>query len=249
MGDNTIIAWTNYTFNPWIGCMEVSPECENCYARVLVSGKMGMRGHWGPATTASRHVTSDSYWRQPFRWAKEATACKERRRVFSGSLCDVFEAHPVADATRPRLWKVIRETPNLDWLLLTKRPLNIADRLPPDWPYRNVWLGTSIGMRQYAFRAQQITRIPAVVHFISAEPLLEDVAPVLDLSDIEWLIVGGESGPGYRPMDVRWARNLKAKCDAAGTAYFYKQSAAPRTEMGIELDGKIVRHYPKPQQL
>ena len=247
MADNSIIAWTNHTFNPWMGCMEVSPECDNCYARVLVTGKMGMPGNWGPAP-ATRRVTSDSYWRQPYVWARAAKAAKQRHRVFSGSLCDVFESHPTCEATRPRLWELIRDTPELDWLLLTKRPLNIPDRLPEGWPYRNVWLGTSIGQRQYAFRARQLVRVKAVVHFISAEPLLEDLAPALDLADIEWLIVGGESGRGYRPMETQWARNLKTLCEANRTAFFFKQSAAPRTEMGIQLDGELVRRYPTPQE-
>jgi protein gp37 len=165
-------------------------------------------------------------------------------------MCDVFESHPVPDEQRPRLWQLIRKTPMLDWLLLTKRPENIAPNLPSDggekgWP--NVWLGTSVeNQARVDERIPILLKVPAVVHFLSCEPLLEpiNVEMYLGPKDVNWLITGGESGPGFRPMDVSWALSLRDQCARAKVAHFFKQSAAPRTEMGIELDGKIDRHFP-----
>jgi protein gp37 len=244
--ENSKIAWTNMTFNPWLGCVEVSPECDNCYARTLVVGRMGKK-LWGKASETDRLVTSESYWQQPYKWMREAKKNGERQRVFCGSLCDWAEDHPTAIATLPRLWELIRHTKDwLDWLLLTKRALNIRKRLPEDWGkgYPNVWLGVSIGQRQFLWRRDALVKVPAVVHFLSIEPLLEDIAEDLDLNGIQWAIIGGESGPGWRPMEHEWAHKIVAKCRQYKVAPFFKQSAAPRTEMGIELGGQIIREYP-----
>jgi protein gp37 len=247
MAENSLIAWTTHTWNPWVGCVRVSPGCQHCYAETLVKNRMGKPQLWGPKQTATRQVKKD--WSEPRRWAKKATQAGERHRVFCGSLMDFFEDHPIADATRPRVWEEIRNTPELDWLLLTKRPENIPDRLPSGWPFANVWLGTSIEDIKRCDRAQELVKTPAAVHFISAEPLLEDISEDLNLSDIEWLIIGGESGPGWRPMKHEWARNLIAKCRQHNVAPFFKQSAAPRTEMGIEIGGFIIREYPTPKRV
>jgi len=145
---------------------------------------------------------------------------------------------------------VVRACPHLDFQILTKRPDRITDHLPADWGpagYPNVWLGVSIENNRYVNRANMLRHIPAVVRFISAEPLLGPL-PDLDLSRIDWLIVGGESGPGYRPMDLAWVRELQQRAKGTRTAFFFKQSAAPRTEMGIELDGRIQRDYPTPRK-
>ena len=165
--------------------------------------------------------------------------------MFCASLCDWSEDHQIAAATRPRLWNLIRATPWLDWQLLSKRHEDIAANFLADWGfgYHNVWLGVSIENNDYVHRADALRQIPATVRFISYEPALGPLDK-LDLTGIDWLIQGGESGPGYRPMDHQWARDIKARCEAAGTAYFFKQSAAYKTEIGIELDGEIVRNYP-----
>lgn len=168
-------------------------------------------------------------------------------RVFCASLCDVFEDHVVANATRPRLWRLIKSTPMLDWQLLTKRPERIAANLPDDWGdgWPNVWLGTSIESNEYCHRADTLRKIPATVHFVSYEPALGPLDDI-NLENIQWLIYGGESGPGWRREDKQWARDVRDKCAIAGTAFFHKQSAGYRTELGIELDGEIVRNYPEP---
>ena len=255
MGEASLIGWTDHTFNPWIGCSKVSPGCTGCYAERLTRDRMGLRGVWGP--TGERVVTSDENWRKPARWNRQAATADVRRRVFCASLGDVFEEQPVADATRPRLWELIRETPHLDWSILTKRPEHIAAKLPKDWGqgWPNVWLGASVeDQRRAEQRIPELLRVPAVVHFLSVEPLLEPVTVgrYLGPNEITWVIVGGESGPRFRPMDHAWARALRDECREAGVAFFFKQSAAYRTELGkelIEKDGtkSVIREYPTPE--
>jgi protein gp37 len=261
MAENSLIAWTRNTFNPWMGCMKVSDGCKHCYAETLIKGRMGKPGLWGPASTSTRQVTSDANWRKPLAWNREAQLEGKAMRVFCASLADVFEDHPTANETRPRLWDIVRETPFLHWQILTKRPERIADNLPHDWGngYANVWLGTSVESMKEKHRADILREIPASVRFISYEPALGPLDD-LDLTRIDWSLYGGESGPGYRPHDLAWPRSMRDRCEASqrltwdetsdyrGTTFFYKQSAAPRTEMGIHLDGELVRYYPVPRR-
>ncbi len=242
MADATIIAWTDRSFNAWMGCQKVSPGCAHCYAETLTRNRMG-RHLWGPG--APRQVTSAANWRKPLAWEREAQALGRPLMVFCGSLMDFAEDHPTAAATLPQLWDLVRRTPNLSWQLLTKRADRIAECLPDDWGagWPNVWLGTSIESDAYASRADALRSIPARVRFISYEPALGPLDS-LDLTGIDWLIMGGESGSGYREMRVEWARQMRKRCRAAGVAFFFKQSAAPRTEMGTTLDGETVREYP-----
>lgn len=228
MGETTSIAWTDATFNPVWGCVKVAPECANCYAETFDKRTGG--GHWGPI--APRRQFGDKHWNEPLKWERESARLGVRSRVFCGSMCDVFEEHPEVDATRPRLWNLIRETPHLNWLLLTKRPERIAANLPALWGeygWRNVWLGTSVGHPDSAYRAQVLSGIPCRVRFVSAEPL---IAPVLlphdVLTRLDWLIVGGESGPRARPMDVEWARALREQAHRAGVWFFMKQLGGKR---------------------
>jgi protein gp37 len=246
MSESTIIAWTDHTFNPWMGCVKVSDGCKNCYAATLTKNRMGL-DLWGPASTTTRQVTK-SPWENVVKWNRESAKSVERKRVFCASLCDVFEDHPVANATRPRLWDLIRQCTSLDWQLLTKRPERIADNLPEDWEggWDHVWLGTSVEDMRVAWRVDHLRNIPATVRFISYEPAIGPLDD-LDIAGIDWIIYGGESGPGHRPEDKDWARVMHRKCSENGTAFFHKQSAGYRTELGIELDGKIVREYPTPR--
>lgn len=245
MSAETLIAWTDSTWNPWMGCTKVSAGCANCYAETLTRNRMG-KSLWGP--NATRQVTTADYWRKPLKWNREAAKAGTIHKVFCASLCDVFEDHPIANETRPKLWDLVRVTPNLAWQILTKRPERILENLPADWHdgYPNVWLGTSVEDMRVAHRADALRDIPAVVRFISYEPALGPLHD-LDLRGIDWVIVGGESGSGYRPMDLDWARSMRLHCEAHDVAFFFKQSSAYRTEMGIELDGEIVRKYPTPR--
>jgi len=242
MSDTTAIAWTDHTFNPWMGCTKVSQGCKHCYAETLTKNRMGIEVF---GAEGLRRRTSRQVWARPTTWNREAQAVRIPARVFCASLADVFEDAPGPNEWRDDVFKIIRATPWLDYQLLTKRPENFDRMLPDDWGegWPNVWLGTSIEDNEVAERSCQLIAAPAIVHFISYEPAIGpfDQVPLLD---IEWLIVGGESGPGYRPMNLDWVREVRDRCDEDGVAFFFKQSAAPRTEMGIDALGEVVRNYP-----
>jgi len=248
MADKTAIAWCDSTFNPWMGCFKVSQGCTHCYAETLTKGKMQM-DVFGP-DTSKRHRTGKSTWAKPRRWNREAQAHQLPSRVFCASLADVFEDAPGPNQWRPEVWEMIRTTPWLDWLILTKRPENIAKMLPDSWAdnawgfWPHVWLGTSIEDNRVAERAEVLTAVPAAVHFISYEPAIGP-GDEIPLEHVEWLIFGGESGPGFRPMKLEWAQDIWDRCKQEEVAFFFKQSAARRTEMGIDALGEVVREYPE----
>ena len=244
MGDATAIAWTDHTFNPWMGCHKVSQGCTHCYAETLTKGRMGKPDLWG--ATGHRQRTGPGVWRKPYKWNSDAAREGRRHRVFTASLADVFEDKPELEPWREELWQVVRDCPMLDFQILTKRPENIGRMIPRDWnvtDYRNVWLGTSIEDNRVAHRAKELVEIPAVIHFISYEPAIGPLTKI-SLEHIEWMIVGGESGPGYRKMDLKWAQYMRERCDREKIAFFFKQNSAPYTERGIDALGEIVRAYP-----
>lgn len=227
MAEHSKIEWTHHTFNPWWGCVRVSPACKHCYADSWAK-RVGM-DLWGPK--APRRFFSDAHWKEPLRWDREAREDGARRRVFCASMADVFEKRRELDAVRARLWPIIEATTHLDWLLLTKRPEHIAAMAPwgRAWP-RNVWLGVTAENQRWADkRVPLLMEIPAAVRFISAEPLLGalDLSPWLAARDggdgINWVIAGGESGGAARPMNPTWAESLRDQCVAAGTAFHFKQ--------------------------
>lgn len=234
MGRETLIAWTDHTFNIAWGCTRVSEGCRNCYADTL-SRRWGWKSLW----KGERRTFGERHWLEPLKW-------KPGAKVFCSSMCDVFEEHSVLEREREKLWHLIRATPHLKWLILTKRPERILSCLPRDWGrgYENVWLGTTIEHISYGSRARALEKVPARVRFISYEPALGPLDS-LDLSGIDWVIYGGESGPGFRAHDLNWARRMRVRCQKEGIAFFYKQSPGIRTEMGIFLDGQLVREFPK----
>jgi protein gp37 len=227
MGRQTAIGWCDHTFNAWLGCNRAGPECDHCYAAVSTPVRVfGVQ--WGPHTP--RHLSSPDYWRSPLRWHCDAVQVGERRRVFCLSEGDIFEDRRDLDLPRAWLWPVIEATPGLDWLLLTKRPAKVPRLVPPAWLVQwpaHVWIGTSIGCRASLPQLAHLRAIPAPVRFLSCEPLLEAL-PSLQLAGIAWVIVGGESGPEHRPMEVAWLANVVAQCDAAGVPVFVKQDSGPR---------------------
>jgi len=187
---------------------------------------------------------SEATWRKPIAWNLEARARRQPRFVFCASMSDVFQDHPALVEPRERIWDLIEVTPWLTWLLLTKRPENIASMLR--WPQAppNCWLGTSVENARHTFRARLLVETPAPVHFLSIEPLLGSVfasggnRKPLDLADIEWVIVGGESGPHFRPMNLDHAREVRDAAMDAGVAYWFKQhSGRFPGEGGTLLDG------------
>lgn len=242
MASETIIAWTDHTFNAWWGCVKVSEGCRNCYA----AGLAQRYGHdvFGPGK--GRRLFGAAHWQEPFTWVKQASADRRRHRVFCGSMMDWAEAHPDVKGARALLWDTIRATPELDWQLLTKRPGNIAAMLPEDWGdgWPHVWLGTSVEDMTQAHRVATLSGIPAAVRFMSYEPALGPLDD-LDLTGLHWVIYGGESGAKYREHDLAWPRAMREKCERAGVAFFFKQSAARFTERGTTLDGETIRLYPR----
>src|SRR5215472_850141 len=219
MGEHSAISWTDATFNPWAGCVKVSPACDHCYAESETK-RYGF-AKWGKE--AVRVVMSPAYWRKPHAWNKQAAAAGERRRVFCGSWCDVMEDRPGCtesngerlEQVRDRLYDLIEATPSLDWLLLTKRPQNFRRFLPAAWlerPRPNVWGMTTVEADEYLWRAQALIETPFVKRGISAEPLLGPIDLRPYLPDIDWVIVGGESGNYPRAMNPDWARSLRDQC-------------------------------------
>jgi len=172
---------------------------------------------------------SDEYWADPLNWDAEAAAGKVGRDgkhwlVIGGDMCDVFDPNGPA-LERARFWNLIKATPHLTWLLLTKRPQNFRFFLPNDWGegYGNVWLGVTVDTRKFGYPRVDILReTPAKVKFLSCEPLLEDIGNI-DLTGIDWAIVGGETGNWVRPFNIRWARNLKTRCAEFSVSFFCKQ--------------------------
>lgn len=234
MGKNSKIEWTNHTFNPWWGCTKVSAACKHCYAESWAK-RVGQKV-WGPK--ADRRFFGEKHWAEPIKWNNEAVAAKRRLRVFCASMADVFENRTVLNPWREKLWELIEVTPQLDWLLLTKRP-ELVSRYAPwetNWP-RNVWLGTTVEDQESAeSRLLHLQNIPAAIRFISAEPLLSplDIKPWLG-STIDWVITGGESGPKARPSSPSWFRDLLTQCMAAEVPFHFKQWGDWAPGQGINL--------------
>ena len=307
MAENSKIEWTDHTFNPWIGCTKVSAACDHCYAEVATPTRT-LRASgaetWGPH--APRRRTSPANWKKPLAWNRQAQAEGRRYRVFCASLADVGDNHAsILAEWRADLWHLIAATPNLDWLLLTKRPQNIIKMLPHIWGdgWPNVWIGTTVENQTEADRRiPHLLAVPAAVRFLSMEPLLgpvdltrvgnvaavasafptlaeeiqrhmrpsivngiqiEAVGPRWQATTfyqtpdhmggfqvgtrtyprLDWVICGGESGPGARPMHPDWARSLRDQCKAAGVAFHFKQWGewAPGDCFGMIYDQPVIR--------
>lgn len=238
MGEISGIAWTDATFNPWWGCTRVSPGCEHCYAETLATVRRKLPV-WG--VDADRKSMSEAYWRGPVKWNAASEKAGVRTRVFCASMADVFEitngrnaeARKVQDTARERLWHLIMATPWLDWLLLTKRPQNVATLAPwcngwGAWP-PNVWLGvTAEDQKRADERLPLLVQIPARVRFVSHEPAIEgiNISSWLGPDGVHWVITGGESGAKARPYFLNWAADIIDQCRRAGAAPFVKQLGA-----------------------
>ena len=223
MARDSKIEWTDHTFNPWWGCTKVSAACDHCYAETWAK-RVGL-DVW--SARRPRRTLSDAYWKQPSRWNERARRGGRRARVFCASMADVFEWKKGLSVWRERLWRLIDETPFLDWLLLTKRP-HLVRRLAPwddDWP-DNVWLGTTAeNQRWVEKRLPHLCENPARVRFLSCEPLLGRIHldEWLAKGAVQWVIAGGESGPGARPTDPAWFHAVRDQCQAHDTPFHFKQ--------------------------
>jgi len=251
MGTLTTIGWTDHTLNTHVGCQEASAGCDHCYARDWANRYTRWRGLWGRPAHTPRKRTSAATWAQAGAWERAAIREGRQHRVFCNSLSDIFEVHPDLDAIRADLWQLIEDTPHLDWLLLTKRPEQIGRLLPPAWlesPRENVWLGTTAELQRWVdIRIPRLLRVPAAVHFVSAEPLLGplDLTSYLGTDRVNWVISGGESGPEHRPMDLDWVRGIRDQCARGGAAFFHKQGAHRYPGREVELDGRLEHAWPR----
>jgi protein gp37 len=243
MSDHSAIEWTQATWNPTTGCDRISPGCDNCYALTLAKRLKAMghakyqnEGH--PVTSGPGFLISEhpSALQIPLRWAAP-------RVVFVNSMSDLFHAR-VSDNFILRVFDVMERTPRHTYQLLTKRPkraAKLAARLP--WP-ANLWLGVSVETIDFSWRVDAIRELPAAVRFVSAEPLLGSLAG-MDLTGVDWLIAGGESGPGARPMEAAWVRELREACVGSGVPYFFKQWGGRTPKAGGRtLDGRTWDEMP-----
>ncbi len=252
MAKNSKILWVNtinedgtvspgHTFNPWIGCTKVSPGCANCYAETQNKRFNWVKG-WGKG--APRKRTSKKNWNKVLQWDKQAEATGVRTKVFCASLADVFDNEVPAE-WRKDLGKLIKATPNLDWLVLTKRPENMYAMFVEDFEWTdihgvgvylpdNVWLGVTVENQEMVEkRIPLLLQMHAKVSWLSCEPLLGELElgfwlhPGVGIhagrNRINWVIAGGESGNNARPMHPDWVRSLRDQCIETNTPYFVKQ--------------------------
>jgi len=232
-----------YTHNEWWGCSApAGAGCDHCYAAAIDRRTGG--DHFGIGTAP--RLTKEQNRNKPYRWNREAEATGVRAKVFCGSMMDFFDKNAPAGA-RESLWGKIKSTTSLDWQLLTKRPSNIPGMLPSDWSngYDNVWLGVTVENRRSGLRRlEQLRNIPAKVRFLSVEPLLEDLGEI-DLTGIHWVIVGGESGGGYRAMEHAWAARVLAQCREQGVSAYFKQWGGTSSDAGgCVFNGAEIKQWP-----
>jgi protein gp37 len=266
MTTRSAIEWTQTTWNPVTGCDRISPGCDHCYALTLAArlkamgqAKYQTDGHpptSGPGFGVMVHeatLTEPLGWRRP-------------QRIFVNSMSDLFHAR-VPTAFIAEVFAVMAATPQHTYQVLTKRPARMARLLTAEafgarvaaarrqlprqrgglglgWPLANAWLGVSIETDAYVRRADALRAAPAATRFLSLEPLLGPL-PSLNLAGIDWVIVGGESGPGHRPLDLDWVRQIRDRCVALGIPLFFKQVGGPTPKAGGRLlDGRAWDQFP-----
>jgi protein gp37 len=238
MAEVTSISWTDATFNPWIGCTKVSPACDHCYAEADFD-KRKHRVKWGVGNPRSRTKT----WGERLKWNRKAAETGYRPRVFCASLADVFDKE-VPSEWRDDLWQLLRETPNLRWMLLTKRIGNARKMLPQDWPFANAGLMATIAdQAEWDRDFAKLMAVPAAWHDVSAEPLLGPI----DIGDArpDWIITGGESGVQRRPLDMDAVRSIRDQCARNGIAFHHKQNGGLHgKDTGCLVDGVEHKYFP-----
>ncbi len=243
MASKTAIEWTEVTWNPTTGCDRISSGCDNCYAlklakRLKAMGAAKYQVDGDPRTSgpgfglATHAETLD----EPYGW-------RAPRTVFVNSMSDLFHAKVPVSFIRD-VFEVIADTPQHTYQVLTKRSSRLrklADRL--DWP-ANLWMGVSVESADVMYRVDDLRQVPAAVRFLSCEPLLGPLTGI-DLGGIGWVIAGGESGHGYRPVDINWVRELRDGCVAAEVPFFFKQwgGRTPKAA-GRILDGRLWGEMP-----
>jgi protein gp37 len=268
MGTDTAIGWTDHTFNPWWGCTRVSPGCQHCYAETFA--KRTGNKVWGQQ--APRRFFGEKHWREPLKWDRAAEAAGRPALVFCASMADVFEDRDDLVEPLGQLFELMVATPHLIWQVLTKRPELVRDRTPRAWWQEtddgrsmwpsNVWIGTTVEDQQRADeRIPRLLEIPAPVRFLSCEPLLGPVdllaewvefelmafggAGVECFPRVDWVICGGESGPGHRPLNLDHARTIRDNCAEYDVPFFFKQVGGHHPTTGGDLlDGQQHKAFP-----
>lgn len=238
MAEKSHIEWTDATWNPVTGCTKISPGCKNCYAEKFAERFRGVPGH--PYEQGFDLRLWPNRLSVPASW-------KKPRRVFVNSMSDLFH-EDVPDRLLAQVFQTMLDVPRHSFQLLTKRAERLADwhrDHPEFWYASNIWIGVSVEDRKFGVpRVDHLRKVAAAVRFLSIEPLLEDVGS-LDLRGMDWVIVGGESGPGARPMREEWVRGVQAQCQAAGVAFFFKQWGGVRKKKaGRELGGRTWDEMP-----
>ena len=237
MADNSRIEWTQATWNPVTGCSKVSPGCAHCYAETFAERWRGIKGH--PYEQGFELRIWPERLEQPLRWRRP-------RIIFVNSMSDLFHEEIPLDYIE-QVFDVMGKAKQHIFQVLTKRHERLAELAPSlPWP-ENVWMGVSIENKRWVERADYLREVPAVVRFVSAEPLLGELVG-LDLTGIDWLIAGGESGPGHRPVKEEWIIQLQRQCRAAKVAFFFKQWGGIRSKAGgRELRGREWSEMPTPR--
>lgn len=237
MSDRSHIEWTDASWNPVTGCTKVSPGCAHCYAETFAERFRGVAGH--PYEQGFDLRFWPGRLELPLHW-------KVPRRIFVNSMSDLFH-EDIPDSYIGKIFDVMYRAKWHQFQILTKRHERLAElapRLP--WP-EHIWAGVTIENDRWSVRADALRRVPAAVRFVSAEPLLGPL-PHLDLTGIDWLIAGGESGPRHRVPDPAWFTELRDRCLAAGTAFFFKQWGGIHSKKGGRLlEGEEWSEMPTPR--
>jgi protein gp37 len=235
MSEKSAIEWTDSTWNPVTGCTKISPGCKHCYAETFAERWCGIPGH--PYEQGFDLRLWPDRLDLPLTW-------KKPRTIFVNSMSDLFHEKVTLDFIQ-RVFSTMERASWHTFQILTKRSERLAE-LAPDlsWP-PNAWMGVSIETAKYLWRADHLRKVPAVVRFLSLEPLLGPLG-TLDLSSIHWVIVGGESGPGARSVEAKWVREIRKQCRAAGVPFFFKQwGGVQKKRNGRVLDGRTWDDMPK----
>lgn len=235
----TRISWTNYSWNPVHGCSKVSPGCDRCYAETI-SLRYGItKKPWTHENAKENILLQEHKLNEPYKYK---TPC----RVFVNSMSDLYHKE-VPDNYISRVFEIMNSLPLCTFQILTKRPRRAA-KWEGKWT-DNIWQGTSVEDQKRLYRIDQLRECPAKIRFLSLEPLIEDLG-IINLEGIDWVIVGGESGKGFRPMPHEWARSIRDQCAYKGIPFFFKQSAAYKNETGTlleETDGTFSKWHQFPE--
>jgi protein gp37 len=224
VGEKTNIEWCSATYNPWRGCHKVSPACAHCYM-------FREQTRYGNDPNVVVRASNATFY-APLKW-------REPKKIFTCSWSDFFIEE--ADPWRDDAWRVIQKTPQHTYQILTKRPERIRANL---WAMANVWLGVSVENKRFYGRIEELQKAPVDLRFLSIEPLLGPM-PDLPLDGIGWVIVGGESGPNWRPLNVEWVRQIRDRCVERGVPFFFKQwSGLHPKGLGRLLDGRTWNEFP-----